>query len=528
MPGEALKLFPLKGSPGIKKDSTDTEGQYWSDGQWVRFYRGLPRSMLGYRDMTDTFPGPSRGMHVNPIGNGFLNLFSGSASKLVVGQFNQAGVGSSPTDITPSGFAGSTANVWQMDTVYDPQGSGNSAIFAHGAPSLVDIASTTQVPVYYGNTNGTSALVAALNDSSATFTIDGGIVSLPPMIVAYGSNGLFCWSQISPSYNPAVFPIANAANICATKIVKGLPVRGGSTNPSCLLWSLDCLIQASFVGGSTIWNFNTLSDQSSILSSSAVVEQDGVYYWPGVDRFLTFNGVMQELPNEINLDWFYSNINFAQRQKVIGFKVPRWGEIWWCAPLFGATENNYAIIYNIREKSWYSTPLPTDGRSAAAFAQTFPYPIMGSALGMTPIGQNTGTVYPVWQHEIGNSAVRGQNVDAINSWIKSPNLALVGGGLSLFGSPAAAPEDVFTELTYFEPDFKFNNTLQFTVLGRKYPQDADTVLNQTTITQQTTNNRFDLQCQARYLRWMIAANETGGFFNMGQPLISYRTGDRSR
>jgi hypothetical protein len=33
----------------------------------------------------------------------------------------------------------------------------------------------------------------------------------------------------------------------------------------------------SFVGGDVIWNFNTISDQSSILSSSCPVEMDGIF-----------------------------------------------------------------------------------------------------------------------------------------------------------------------------------------------------------------------------------------------------------
>ena len=526
MAGEALKLFPLRAQPGIKRDSTDTEGNYWSLGQWVRFYRGLPRSILGYRAMTETFPGPSRGLLVNPIGNGFINVFSGSANNLVVGQFTAAGIGSNPTDITPIGFAGSPNNVWQLDSIYDSSGSGLVALCAHAAPNLADIASTVQEPIYFGNIADAIPLVPAVNDagSPAVVTVDGGIVALPPFLVGYGSDGLFIWSNEN---SPGVFPIANAANICPTKLVKGLSIRGGTNNPSALLWSLDSVIQASFVGGETLWDFNILSDQSSILSSSAIVEMDGIYYWPGIDRFLTFNGVLSELPNEMNLDYFYTNLNFEQRQKVFGWKIPRWGEICWAFPTGQNTECNHAVVFNKRENYWFDYELPTDGRSAAYFAQTFPYPIMGSAYGLTPIGQNSGVDYPLWQHEIGTNQVRGTQVNAILSSIESPSLALVGGGLSLFSSPAAAPDSVWTELAYLESDFKFNNTLQFTVLGREFPQDQDTILNQTTIIKQPTNNKFDLQVQARYLRWVISTNEMNGFFQMGQPLLSYRTGDRS-
>ena len=524
MPGENYKIFPLRASPGIKRDSTDSEGNYWSQGQWVRFYRGLPQSIGGYRSMSEGYYGPSRGLLVNPNGSGYLNIFSGSSNNLVVGQFTTDGFGSTPADITPSGFTASSDNVWQMDLIYDPSGSPASMIFAHAAPNLSAIDSNVVMPVYYGNVNSTSALIAAQNDSSSTFSIDGGIVSLPPLMIAYGSNGLFCWSKITSGYNPAIFPVANAANICATKIVKGLAIRGGSYNPSCLLWSLDSVIQASYVGGTAVWNFNTISDQSSILSSSGVVEMDGIYYWIGIDRFLQFTGVLKELPNEINLQFFFNNLNYKYRQKAFAFKTPQYGEIWFCAPLFGATECNWAVIYNVRENTWYDTPLPSDGRSAAYFAQTWNYPVLSSAMGMPAIGA-TGTTYPIWQHNLGYDQVRGTQVNAIDSWILSPSASMVGGNLSLWSNPGAQPQSVMTEMAFMEPDFVMGPSLQFTTYGRNYAMDTDAVLDTRTITKQTTGNVYDLQIQSRYLRWKIESNTQGGFFKMGCPMLFYRSGD---
>ena len=110
---ENYKIFPLRASSGIKLDGTETEGNYWNQGLWTRFYRGLPRSILGYRSMTESFYGPSRGLFVNPNGMGFLNIFNGTSNHLEVGQFTYQGIGSSSVDITPSGFTTSANNVWQ-------------------------------------------------------------------------------------------------------------------------------------------------------------------------------------------------------------------------------------------------------------------------------------------------------------------------------------------------------------------------------------------------------------------------------
>jgi hypothetical protein len=150
---------------------------------------------------------------------------------------------------------------------------------------------------------------------------------------------------------------------------------------------------------------------------------------------------------------------------------------------------------------------------------------MGSATGLTPIGQNSGTVYPLYQHEIGNDFVRGQQVNAIDSWILSPSASLVGGGLSFWSSPVAQPQSFQTQMCFFEPDFKFGTSMILTTYGRMYAQDTDTVLNTQTITLQPTGNIFDLQCQSRYLRWKLESNTQGGFFVTGTPSIFYRQGD---
>ena len=147
---ENFKIFPIRASSGIKLDGTSSEGNYWNAGLWTRFYRGLPRSMLGYRSMTETFHGPSRGLFVNPNGAGFLNLFNGTANNLEVGQFTYQGFGNNPVDITPSGFTVDSNNLWQFDSFFNQNGSNAVDIIAHAAPNLAAIDSSVTKPVYYG------------------------------------------------------------------------------------------------------------------------------------------------------------------------------------------------------------------------------------------------------------------------------------------------------------------------------------------------------------------------------------------
>ena len=108
-----------------------------------------------------------------------------------------------------------------------------------------------------------------------------------------------------------------------------------------------------------------------------------------------FNGVVREIPNQLNQNWFFDNLNYAQRQKVFAYKVPRFGEIWWCYPRGNATECTHAVIYNLRENTWYDTELPNSGRSCGKFVTVFEYPIT------TGIDATSAGFYKLWQMEFG-------------------------------------------------------------------------------------------------------------------------------
>jgi hypothetical protein len=433
------KVFALDTKPGIQRDGTVFDKEFYNDGVWVRFQRGRPRKMLGYRQMSNQLTGPSRGIWVNSQ-NSFTSIYSGYNNGLQTLTIDQNGVGAGINDFTLSNFTASDLNLWQFDGFYDVAGSGNSVLLGHPGQNLQAIDSTTNTPVLYGpmlgstmskigvftdsvTTTNTSATVvlAASNPligagqvitgagipanttvvsvsttnvvisnpatASATVTatfdnnvsVSGGVVTLHPYVFVYGNNGLVrnCAAGNTDDW---VSADANEVNVATGKIVQGLPVRGGSNAPSGLFWSLDSLIRVSYIGGTgtpaQYWRYDIISSQSSILSSQSAIEYDGIYYWCGVDRFLMYNGVVKEIPNAMNQNWFFDNLNYDQRQKVWAYKVPRYGEIWWFYPRGNATECTDAIIYNTRENTWYDAGQAVGAkRSAGYFSQVFHYPV---------------------------------------------------------------------------------------------------------------------------------------------------------
>lgn len=433
------KVFALDTKPGIQRDGTIFDKDVYSDGRWVRFQRGRPRKMYGYRRIIDNLAGPSRGIYVNPQ-NAFNNVFSGYSDGLQRLPIDNNGVGSNLSDFVLSNFTPSQYNLWKFDGFFDVSGSGDSVLLAHPGQNLALIDNTTDTPVLAGSITGLTMSAAGVFTDSATTTntsativlaaanpligagqtvtgtgipadtvvvsvsttnvvisnpatasgtvtvtfdnnisVSGGVVTLHPYVFVFGNNG-FLKNCAAGNLNDWVSADANEVNVATSKIVQGLPVRGGSNSPSGLFWSLDGLIRVSYIGGQgtppQYWRYDLISSQSSILSSQSVIEYDGVFYWCGTDRFLLYNGVVKEIPNNMNQNYFFDNLNYSQRQKVYATKVPRFGEIWWFYPRGSSTECNDAIVYNVRENVWYDAGQALGARrSAGYFSQVFRFPI---------------------------------------------------------------------------------------------------------------------------------------------------------
>ena len=369
----AEQIVQIRSAPGIKRDGTKFEGDQYVDGQWVRFQRGLPRKIGGYRSINKFLRGLPRAL-AEYTQDLQTYIHAGSSDRLerffIDSTFNTSVI----TDRTPtSGFTTDDANMWQFATSYDTT-NGNQLV-AQVAPNLNCICNSSNGELFIGDLLGTSVLTAVAL-VPANFSATGGVATLPPYTFVFGNDGYVAFS-VPNTPNDFTGSGSGNAYITGQKIVRAMPLRGGPGNsPSGLFWSADSLIRGTYVGGTPIFQFDTISTQSSILASNSVIEYDGIFYWIGTDRFLMFNGVVREVENNMNLNFFFDNLNYAQRQKVFAYKVPRFGEIWWCFPFGDSTEPNHAVIYNVRENTWYDTELPNDGRGAGLFPAVFSKPLL--------------------------------------------------------------------------------------------------------------------------------------------------------
>lgn len=496
----------IRSAPGIKRDGTEFEGDHYIDGQWCRFQRGLPRKMGGYRGVTSALLERVYGMASYTEDN-IQYVHVGSASLLQQLQITNAGVLAALTDRTPAAFAANANNLWQFDFLAQA-GTGDPLIIAHAAPNLADISSSTATPVYYGVVTDTADLV-----DTGTPDESGGIVVLAPYLLKFGTAGHVA---ISAPNDPTSFPAATTDIwITGQKLVRGMPLRGNGTGPSGLLWSLDSLLRATFLDAdptSGVFAFDTVSSETSILSSQSVIEYDGIYYWAGVDRFLAFNGVVREVPNALNQNWFYDNLNYTWRQKCFAFKVPRFGEIWWCFPFGDATECTHAVIYNVRENIWYDTELPDSGRSAGTFAKVYNKPFMVDV-------DETATGYTLWQHETGTDKVNGATVEPIPSHFKTADISML-----------TMQEAVSKSLrcARIEPDFVQTGDMTVRVVGRANARASEEEGELFTFPDSATSAEeqiVNVKEVRRLMNFEFSSNTQGGNYEMGQCIAHIEPAD---
>jgi len=565
----------LPSLPGVRRDGTSTDSDYYSEAQWCRFIKSKPRKIGGFQEISPNFSGP--------IYNGFFwsrqftNLCCAfSITGVEFCTTDQGGVGSGVQSITPAGYTPQSTVMWSYDYLYD-DASGAEATLLLAAPiqTLQNMDDPTLVPVYVTPLNNLAVMtpIADVNAKCA-----GGLFCTQPYTVLLGNDGNVTWSDINSPQNYTTGD-AGSDRVTGTKIVVGLPLRTGNASGA-LLWSLDSVLRMDWVGGASIFKFSHISTESSILSQRCVIEVDSKWFWIGIDRFMVTNGAqVEELPNDMNLQWFFDNLNFAQRQKVFAMKISRFGEIWWHFPKGSSTECNHAIIFNYRLKTWYDTAISRGyGYSPAAYR----YPVMmgntpnsqlnlsitvdsgalatgqylqgsssgaqGVVLSITGAGPFvvkvvrtnslnfttegitgsgiTGRVtdvkvlYSVYSHELGYDANEGGVITSIPSSFSTCD----------FGMPTGGPQegakgggDFNTRITRIEPDFNMSGDMTVQVVSRQWAQFADVASRLYTFSPEA--GKIDLREQAREFRLKFESNSLGGFYEGGKTLVHLEQGD---
>jgi hypothetical protein len=528
----------IASKPGIKRDGTKFEGDYYVDGQWVRFQRGLPRKIGGYRAISNYLSQISRGMKTYTE-DGYTYIHSGSSEYLERFTLDQNGNASAVTDRTPVTLNYSPNNAWQFDVLYDSINLiPSNKIIAQVAQNLDSLYNSLGGQLFVGDLRATDRLVEVTVPSGVSAS--GGVCVLHPYLTVFGTDGSIGWSAPGDPTNLSGIGSGNA-RVAAQKIVRGLPLRGGPGNaPAGLFWSTDAVVRASYVGGQQTFQFDTISSQSSILSPNSVIEYDGIYLWCGVDRFLMFNGVVRDIPNDLNINYFFDGLNREYSQKVFAFKVPRFGEIWWCYPRGSATECTHAIIFNIREQTWYDTELPNDGRSAGEFATQFATPLLTGVryndnkappviretqAGDIRVTENgdiriiySSDNYKFWQHETGVNEIDINTLNAIQSYFETADIS----DLVMQGKNKSLRCELL------EPDFVQSENMTVQIVGRSNAR-AKEISSEPKVIVPNPSTPFEqvifFKEIRREMRFRFESNIVDGDYQMGQVIAHIEEAD---
>jgi hypothetical protein len=452
------QMFPITYKPGILRDGSFFQGSYCTRGQWVRFFRGQPQNIGGMKNYVlyiQTIPEllppsstPTAALiYYDSDGNkhilvGVSLVTQQHKYSLIDATYNTAG---SNTLTYFTKFPNPTNTLTQFVVVTSIINAiPTKVILCLGMKNYTDINSSEAISAIFVKREIAVENTAFYKTTFPDFVYQeatGGMLYVGNRLFYYGNNGLVRWSSIAAEKSGQqtslqkpflFFEDKYSINISTDKVIYGAEWRGGTNSPTIIFWTLGSVVLISNTTGSNnqviddpddlSFSKKILSRDSSILSSNSVVEYDGIFYWPGTQRFFVFNGVVLPLENNLNRQTFFDTIDMSKRQRVFGVKNVSRDEIWWFYPEKGKDANvgcTRAVIYNVVDNTWYDTDIE---RAAGYFDNT--------GGNMYTVGKNLSPYEGdnnsyVWQHEVGNDQVNlykapDQQTKAIPSFFTTP------------------------------------------------------------------------------------------------------------
>ncbi len=372
-------LYPLIYKPGIKRDGSLFQADYCTDGQWVRFQRGNIRKMGSMKGVTDPALIDKKyvtNITILPYNNSDMIIFTAASNTLInksiiTQQFEHVKTRSVGGLSTQEG-----ATILKSEIII--QGNNKRIVFLYSF-NASNVNNLSEAALFSVNVDSEDENLVKLPNPPKLAGLNGLLYASNYLFV-YGANGLVQWSKLK---EPTDFTNSDqrSINISNDAVIDAKSIRGGTNTPTILFWTLSSVIKCINTpdsGGNLQFQIDVISQSSSILSTRSVVEYDGLFFWPGTNRFFQYNGIVQELPNTMNLNYFFDNLDMDRRQQVFGIKNTKYGEIWWFYPERKGSPyrdpdlpdgvNSRAIIYNIRDNAWYDTSI---SRSAGCYSEAF-------------------------------------------------------------------------------------------------------------------------------------------------------------
>lgn len=516
---------PLLYKAGILRDGTPFQDEYCIDGQWIRFVGGKIKKMKGQQQLINS-PNFVTYMTVVPDGNTTHLYYA-----------------------TPNTVHRMTLNLRTYTLTDDIQLLNNgvnvglvtwsSTLYTTKTVPFIAFLRTLNATNMLA-TNGGELYIKQL-DNQPLRLIDigvnraiasGGILFSSPCLYIYGNNGTILRSRTD---DPLIFDGGDSGLyvISTEKLIFGATVRGGSNAPSFLFWTASSVIYLTNISnGNAPVDFQkeVVTNNSSLMSSRSVVQYDSLFFWLGTDRIFVYNGIVDSIPNAINLEYFFDNVDLNKRQKIFGYKIARYGEVRWAYPEKRFAQNaavgcTRELVYNVRENSWYDTAIQRD--CVTVYEGTGDIFSYGETCINYPYVNSIFT--SIWKHEIGSTEVREYGNNNIPSFFTTPyygfvtfNPAKTGGAL-----------DKYIVLDQIEPDFPTQSErtiadeIFITVTYKKYASynlvvTDPVVFKLADLPGQPNLGKVDFRVQGRFMNITFSCAYP---YDVGTVLLNFKEGD---
>lgn len=273
---------------------------------------------------------PVQGAFVAKLLDGTKRVFAGTQAALWEAS------GTSWVDRSKAGGYASLAR-WRFETF------GNATIATNrGAPLQQSIgdafADIAGAPV-------ASLVVAASGFLMALDASDGG---------AWGDNPDGWWC--SGLFDQTVWTPSVATQSARGRLVDspGKITAARALGDDVVAYKATSMYLGRYVGPPVIWSWQRVPGEIGASSQEAVVVVDTRHFFIGPNDFYVFDGTVPRPIGAPVRDWFFANLNGAQRDKIIGVAdLPR-DLVYWYFPSAASTDGtpDMALVYNIRKDQW--------------------------------------------------------------------------------------------------------------------------------------------------------------------------------
>lgn len=289
------------------------------------------------------------------------------------------------------------------------------------------------------------------------------------------------------------------------------------------LTSLQFVGPASPVYGSSqvaTYTQKLVSADISVIGPRAILANNNIVYWMGVDKFYIYNGRVETLPCTLRQHVF-DNINYTQTDQIVCGANQKYNEVWWFYCSANSFEIDSYVVFNYVENIWYYGDC-SDGMVRTAW--------LDSSLRQYPQAAGGEDSY-IYNHELGHDA----DDLPFASYIESSNVDLDDG-------------DQFVLLRRIIPDVTFdgsnmapnvNPSVDFTIKARNFPGDnyqttnaegqtpSRAVVRTATVPVEQYTHQVFLRARARQMALRIeSAGVLGVSWQLGAPRFDLRADGR--